>query len=418
MNTQTMNDMFNKKKKVLISTMGPLHLIKAAEYLQNLVDLQVVQGWIPNKWTKWMIKPISRIIGRDLSKTIIKRTPRCLEGRNHGLLLPELLNNLGRLIVKNTKWRTFLAIKSHSLYGVMSEKYVRDIDILHVRSGSGLRSIKKAKKRGIKVLVDHSIAHPYYIREHLSEEFKKYNISIEKAFPKKMWDLILEDCWNTDILLVNSDFVKNTFVQYGYDSRKIYIVTQGVRDDFFCLKNEYRITGTVKILFTGGFGFRKGAEYILKACQVLDSMDFNYELIVVGEHTESKELVKNIPIKNIRLVGFLPQVELKQYLKSSDIYLFPSLVEGCASSGLEAMAAGLPVIATYESGLPIRDGENGIIISSKNVDQIVENILYLAKYEDVRKKFGQNAAQLISTEYTWTKYANKVEYIYNIMTKS
>ena len=413
-----MNDMFNKKKKVLISTMGPLHLIKAAEYLQDLVDLRVVQGWIPNKWTKWMIKPISRIIGRDLSKTIIKRTPHCLEGRNHGLLLPELLNNLGRLIVKNTKWRTFLAIKSHSLYGVMSEKYVRDIDILHVRSGSGLRSIKKAKKRGIKVLVDHSIAHPYYIREHLSEEFKKYNISIEKAFPKKMWDLILEDCWNTDILLVNSDFVKNTFVQYGYDSRKIYVVTQGVRDDFFNLKNEYSIRGTMKILFTGGFGFRKGAEYILRACQVLDSMDFDYELIVVGDHTEGKELVKNIPIKNIKLVGFLPQVELKQYLKSSDIYLFPSLVEGCASSGLEAMAAGLPVIATYESGLPIRDGENGIIISSKNVDQIVENILYLAKYEDVRKKFGQNAAQLISTEYTWTKYANKVEYIYNIMTKS
>lgn len=413
-----MNDMFNKKKKVLISTMGPLHLIKAAEYLQNLVDLQVVQGWIPNKWTKWMIKPISRIIGRDLSKTIIKRTPHCLEGRNHGLLLPELLNNLGRLIVKNTKWRTFLAIKSHSLYGVMSEKYVRDIDILHVRSGSGLRSIKKAKKRGIKVLVDHSIAHPYYIREHLSEEFKKYNISIEKAFPKKLWDLILEDCLNTDKLLVNSDFVKNTFVQHGYDAHKIYVVTQGVRDDFFNLKNEYRIKGTLKILFTGGFGFRKGAEYILRACQILDSMDFNYELIVVGDYTGAKDLVKNIPIKNIKLVGFLPQVELKQYLKSSDIYLFPSLVEGCASSGLEAMAAGLPVIATYESGLPIKDNENGIIVSSKNVNQIVENILYLAKYEDVRKKLGQNAAQLISTEYTWTKYAHNVEYIYKMMIKS
>ena len=400
-----------KKQRVMIATMGPLHLIKAAEYLCTHADLKVVQGWIPNKCTKWMIKPISKIIGRDLNKTIKKRTPKCLEGRNHGLLTPELLNNLGRLIVKNNA----LTISSHRLFGKMAKRYVNKIDILHVRSGSGLQAVQKAKKRGIKVLVDHSIAHPQYVREHLTDEFKKNGQDIEKVFPEKLWNLFLEDCLNADKLLVNSEFVKTTFVQYGYNPNNISVVTQGVRDDFFHLKKDYHISGPMKILFTGGFGFRKGAEYILKACQTLDTMKFDYQLIVVGNYQGAETLLKQIPIQHINLVGFVPQEELKQYLKTSDIYLFPSLIEGCASSGLEAMAAGLPVITTYESGLPITDKKDGLIIDSKNVEQIVENIRFLAEHDDVREQLGKNAAQLITTSYTWEQYAQNVAKVYDTM---
>ena len=77
------------KTKVLLSTFGPLHLIKSAEFLSKYVDIEVVQGWIPQWWNKWLIGIASKIIGRDLSKSFGKRIPKALDGRNHSIAVPE-----------------------------------------------------------------------------------------------------------------------------------------------------------------------------------------------------------------------------------------------------------------------------------------------------------------------------------------
>ena len=119
----------------------------------------------------------------------------------------------------------------------------------------------------------------------------------------------------------------------------------------------------------------KGPEYSLRAMQKLDELKVDYEYIVVGSNAEAQTLLKQYPIKHLKLIGMVPQDNLKQYLSEADIYLFPSLCEGCASSGMEAMAAGLPVIATVESGLPITNEKNGLVIESKRVDDIVDAIL-------------------------------------------
>lgn len=50
-----------QKVKVTISTLGPLHLIKSAEYLSQIVDVTVVQGWIPTWWNSWGLKLASKI---------------------------------------------------------------------------------------------------------------------------------------------------------------------------------------------------------------------------------------------------------------------------------------------------------------------------------------------------------------------
>lgn len=183
---------------------------------------------------------------------------------------------------------------------------------------------------------------------------KKNHATFNMGMDNQLWKEIVEDCNAADILLVNSFFVKDTFIDAGYDVNKIRVVYLGVRKDFFSLKQDYTIHTPIKILFTGGFGFRKGAEYLLRAMQELEKREIKYECIVVGNNSEAHLLLQKYPAKHINLVGFVPQDDLKQYLAESDIYLFPSLCEGCASSGMEAMAAGLPVIATIESGLPIK----------------------------------------------------------------
>lgn len=398
--------------KVILSTFGPLHLIKSAEFLSQLVDIRVIQGWIPTWWNRWILSFASKIVGRDLYKSFRKREPEAINGKNISVALPEFYLWFCKLfkVCNPLSYSNLAAIG----YGKLSQKYITNADIFHVRSGSGLGgAIEKAKANGMKVVVDHSIAHPAFMDKQLRDEYGKCVQKFDLGLDNPFWINIVEDCKKGDCVLVNSDFVKNTFVENGFDADKIKVVLLGVRKDFFQLKKNYDLCdGRLRILFTGGFGFRKGAEYLLRALCKLDEEGFDYEMTVVGDYSGGIPLIEKYLPMHLRLINTVPQDELKIYLATSDVYLFPSLCEGCASSGMEAMAAGLPVIATEESGLPIISGEDGIIIPSKDVDAIVNAIKYVAEYLELRTLMGSKASNKIASNFTWELYAEKILCIY------
>lgn len=396
------------KTKVLLSTFGPLHLIKSAEFLSKYVDIEVVQGWIPQWWNKWLIGIASKIIGRDLSKSFGKRIPKALDGRNHSIAIPEFYLWSGkRFRVAETE------VKAAILFGKMSKRYIDGQSILHVRSGSGQGgAIDKAKKLGMKIVVDHSIAHPAFMDKVLRPEYIKNDISYNMGMESHFWQLVLKDCIQADVIVVNSFFVRDTFVEAGFSKDKIKVVYLGVREDFQSLKKSYETDATFKILYTGSFGFRKGCEYLLKAMIELDKRGFDYELNIVGGYSADDVLIKKYKPKNVHFKGQVPQDELKDYLANSDCYLFPSLCEGCAQSGMEALTAGLPVIATYESGLPITDRKTGILIDTANVKSIVDAVLELSSDISLRKQLGECAAQMMKEHYTWDIYSKNMLNVY------
>jgi glycosyltransferase involved in cell wall biosynthesis len=299
------------------------------------------------------------------------------------------------------------------MYGFLSKHYIKKGDIFHVRCGSGLGgAIEKAKKCKMKVVVDYSAVHPTFAHKQLKDEYDRNEKILDMGIEVPFWRAIWQDCEKADCLLVNSNFVKDTCIEYGYAPEHIKVIYLGVRKDFWNLKQIYNIKSRVQILFTGNFSLLKGAEYILKAMQELDKKGFPYQMKVVGSYAGSESLIEKYKPSSIHFAGFVVQDGLKKYLAESDIYLFPSLCDGCASSGMEAMAAGFPVIATKESGLPIQHNENGIIVPSKNVDAIVDAITLLAGDEKLCQKIGTAAAKTIADNYTWEKYAEKVKELY------
>lgn len=401
------------KCRVIISTNGPLHLIKSAEYLSHYVDIKVVQGWIPTWWNRWVLAFASKLVGRNLYKSFERRTPECLKGKNHSAGIGEFYVVACKIFRLQSPMKSqYIAAK---IYGHQSKKYITCGDVIHVRSGSGLGgAIEKAKANGIKVVVDHSIAHPFFIDKQLRDEYEKHGVLFDMGMDNPYWVGILEDCKKADIVLVNSQFVKTTFVKNGFDPDKIKVQLLGVRKDFYSLKQSYELkNGMLRILFTGGFGIRKGAEYILRALAKLDTESFSYEFTCVGDSSGAVDLINSIGARHVTCVSFIPQEDLKLYLANSDIYLFPSLCEGCASSGMEAMAAGLPVIATEESGLPIENGENGILVESKNVEAITNALKKIALDKSLREKLGKSAAKYIAENFTWEQYAQNVVKIYH-----
>ena len=422
-----------KIKSILSIGYGRLHLVQSAECLSKVgVDVSLLCGWMPKKTNSFIVWLCSKIVGRNiapgLKKRIVMLDPN-LNVRVRSCAWVEFVSNALLLFD-----RRILRKKLHSvvetfvwfIFGWQTRRAVkREIirngaKVFHVRSGAGHGgAIRMAKRLGVPVLVDHSIAHPKYMENHLRSEYEKNGTRFDFGTSSSFWQLVVEDCKWADVLLVNSYFVRDTFLEQGFSADKIRVAYLGVRSDFFGLR-EITTKGLrdrkVKLLFTGGFGFRKGGEYIFGALKILkENLGDVFEMDVVGSYAEAEALIKRYEKYNLPITfhGHVPQDDLKEFLANSDIYVFPSLAEGCASSGMEAMAAGLCVVATKESGLPIDDGVNGCVVPSKDAKFLAEKIQMLLETPSGIDRMGASAAKLIRENYTWEKYAETVKSIYS-----
>lgn len=161
---------------------------------------------------------------------------------------------------------------------------------------------------------------------------------------------------------------------------------------------------------------RKGLLYLLEACKILAEKNINFKTILIGEGAQRKELEQFIEKNNLQLhVKLLGQRhDIPQLLKSSDIFVLPSLNEAFGLVLLEAMMAKLPIIATDNGGIPeiITNGKNGILVPPKNAQAIANAIeKLLSSPELVRKMSEQNQEDVRST-FDIKDMAKKTEEVY------
>lgn len=173
---------------------------------------------------------------------------------------------------------------------------------------------------------------------------------------------------------------------------------------------------------------KNGLEDLIKAISRLSISTAEHQglpvkLLICGpgqEEKKLKKLAKNLKIENkVLFLGNVPHSELPKYLAVSDIFCRPSLSEGLGSSFLEAMAAGVPIIATPVGGIPdfLKDEETGWFCRVKDSDSIAEKIKYILdkKRDSHTYPFLQtvtvNARKLVEEKYNWEKIAFKMRAI-------
>jgi glycosyltransferase involved in cell wall biosynthesis len=405
--------------KVLLSTgLGRLHLVQSATHLaQHGVDVALIQGWSPRDPDSLLVRLLARLSGhKHLAAGLRKRRPEEFRGTIRTCAFAEFLHTALVLSSRKTGLPPMpqAASWAWSVFGGQTKRHLRDADVFHVRSGAGGGgAIEAAKRRGMKVVVDHSIAHPAFMKRVLKPEYDDAGAEFSLGPTDPLWARVLADCEAADVLLVSSDFVKQTFIEAGMRPEKIRVAYLGVRDDFHALKQSYALAGRLRLVFTGSFGIRKGAKYILQALQMLDQQGVDYEFTVAGATNEAAGIIERFPVKgSVRFVGHIPQDNLKKLLAKSDIYLFPSLCEGFSSSLFEAMSAGVPVITTIESTARITDGVDGSVVPSKDAQAIADKIIWLRNNPAEFERIGRNAAQLVRDRYTWDRYAQEVINVY------
>ncbi len=227
---------------------------------------------------------------------------------------------------------------------------------------------------------------------------------------------------NAKICLVSSFAVKEYFKEIGV--KDIRIVPNGIDFKEFIgldresLRRKIGLKNEFTVITVGRLERRKGFQYLIKAFNILENrVKDKIKLIIIGGGDLKKELedlAENLSLKEkIDFRGQISPKDVPGYLGACDCFVLSSLEEGFGIVILEAMASGVPVIGTRIGGILdiIEDGENGILVESKNPEQIAEAVFKIYSQSEFAKNLVLNAKNNLE-KYDWDSIIEKVYTIY------
>jgi len=232
-----------------------------------------------------------------------------------------------------------------------------------------------------------------------------------------------------DAILTNSQISRNEYSQeIGIDAGKINVVYNGVDIDKFntnggaaakAVRESFAFGGKdviigsvarfdpVKNLNVLVIAFSKLQKELLKRCK----------LLLIGDGPELTKLKKMVNELNLteRVIFAGMRQDIPICLKCMDIYVQPSIFENIPNSLLEAMATGLPVVATNVGGIPeiVKDRETGLLVGLKDSGELVRSIETLSSNPDARREMGEKGRECVLNNFSIKKMVSGYENLYN-----
>lgn len=206
----------------------------------------------------------------------------------------------------------------------------------------------------------------------------------------------------TTIFVVKSKHIQENFLDWGIGKVEQYhLIYHGVQTTKFTdaiPTNQPEKIADVRLLFVGRLVEGKGLFDLLSAFESIESQQ-SVELIIVGDGPLKEDLSDTIQAaelrESVRLTGY--REDIAELMSSADCLVLPSYREGTPRVVTEALASGLPVIATDIAGLPeqIDDGETGYLINPGDVDALANKLERIVESPDRRRKMGNTAQDRI-----------------------
>ncbi len=293
--------------------------------------------------------------------------------------------------------------------------------IFHGCTGVCLTSLKIARRQGSITLVKIASRHPRHWQQTRIEESQRLGVKVNDGIVN-LSELLLRrrdrEFDLCDRIVVPSRAARQSFVEMGY-GKKTEVVPTGVDADFFSPKREIPKHDPVeapvfRVCFVGRVEPAKGVGYLLEAWKCLNLP--RAELVLVGTAgPEMEPLLRTYANCNVRLTGFLSPQEVAQCYRESSLFVHPSPNEGLARVLLEAMASGLPAVATNMTGASecMTHGKHGLIIPARNVDALADAILWCSRRPDEIRSMGQAARARIESEFTLDHYNQRMIALYH-----
>jgi len=273
-------------------------------------------------------------------------------------------------------------------------------------SATSEEGILKARKFGAKTILERGSSHIETQTSLLKDEYHLFGKAGEfKGTHKKVIQKELKEYELADYISVPSTFVKKTFLAKGFPEEKIIQNPYGVNISQF--KPGQKQDRVFRIIYVGQMSLRKGVHYLLKAFASLKVE--NAELILIGGMTTELEKQISSAPAGVKYLGVKPQHELVTYYQQASVFVICSIEEGMAMVQAQAMACGLPVICTTNTGGDdlIRDGKEGFVIPIRDVNAILDRMEWMYQHPEETLQMGQSARKRVESGFTWEDYGNR-----------
>jgi glycosyltransferase involved in cell wall biosynthesis len=283
-------------------------------------------------------------------------------------------------------------------------------DVLHCLSSYGLRAHRIARERyGALTVCARSSAHIVRQDELLAEEHALWKVPYRR-FDGRIIERELQEYEECDLILVPSDFAYQSFIEKGVAREKLRVDPLGVNLTVF--RPVPKRDKTFRVIFAGLLSLQKGIPYLLQAVEPLRLPDF--ELWLIGGVDPEVKPILNKYRGLFRYLGFIPRTKLFSYYSQGSVFVIASVQEGLALVQAQAMACGLPVIASTNTGGAslFTDGKEGFIVPIRSPEAIREKILYLYEHPEVRDAMAQAARERVQRLGGWDDYGNRTLSIY------
>lgn len=270
-------------------------------------------------------------------------------------------------------------------------------------AGTSHRSLQRANELGFTTVVERSSAHIQTQKQLLDNEYIQF-LDRESPITERYINREKKEYAIADYISTPSDFAYNSFLDHDIDPKRLLKIPFGVDISRYhpsSVENE-----KVSFLFVGAIDIQKGVHYLLDAWKEFDKP--NAQLVLAGNISDNMSEYKDYIINSnsIKYLGWVDNIE--KIYRSASVFVFPSIHEGSAMVTYEAMASGLPVITTYNSGWVGEDEIHGIEIPIRDKKKLLSAMNQLYEHGGKRDEIGKAARNLICSNFTEEHYGSRL----------
>jgi glycosyltransferase involved in cell wall biosynthesis len=307
-------------------------------------------------------------------------------------------------------------IPSFKAYKIFAE-VISKSDIVHVHGHPYISSCIASK-------VAKKYKRPLILTQHNTfVDFRSWLNIVEHLNDWFVGSIVLK---NADKVITVSRKTMEYVLKLRADKSKISVIYNGVDQNFFHPMDKEESRGKlslpenkIMILTVRRLVYKNGLDTLIESASILARDIPNLLFVVVGNGSDRRFItnrIKQLGVNgNFKLTGFVPEKLLPLYYNAADYFVLPSSSgEGLPMVLLEAMACGLPVIATKVGGIPeiIRDMMNGVLVPPRNKEALAQTILKLLSLKEESEAIRIRNRKIVEDKFNWDKNLRQLIKVY------
>lgn len=292
-----------------------------------------------------------------------------------------------------------------------SYKSAKESDAFIFYRTEGYTTTQRLKKEGAPTICIMEEVNSHVDNQHaiMEEEYNKLGMG---RYTERIPDheKRLKAYETADYILCPSNFVRNSFIDKGFEPERLLKVNFGFAP-MASLEEPRKLNNnkTFRVLYVGQLNFRKGLRYAVEAFRELKHP--KKEFVIVGPKAGVTGLEKTEMPEGVVFTGTLKGEKLKEQYRKASVFILPSLEEGLALVQLEALSFGIPILITTSTGGDdiIKNGKQGFIVEPGNAKALAERLQQMADDNTMLRCMSYEALNTAHAYGSWERAVLKLE---------